>query len=307
MVVVTGGAGFIGAHTVRLLVRQGATVRVLDDLSAGDVSRLDGLGVELIEGSITDPDAVARAMVGARYVIHLAALVSVPASMADPVAFHDTNVGGFLTVLEGARAAGVERVVYASSCAVYGSLPGLPKGEGAALAPESPYAATKLANEAYASAWTAMGLSCVGLRYFNVFGPGQDPSGPYGAVIPTFVERAARGEALRVDGDGSQGRDFVSVRDVAAANVLACSAPDVGGLVFNVGTGSMLTIKHLADRIAAAFDGAVRVEHGPAREGDVHLSCADVAQAKARLGFVASMDFDDALDETIDALRGRQI
>ncbi|MCB9679946.1 MAG: NAD-dependent epimerase/dehydratase family protein [Alphaproteobacteria bacterium] len=303
MILVTGGAGFIGAHTVAHLVGAGHAVRVLDDLSTGRASRLDGLGVELVEGDVTDDDAVSDAIVGVSHVIHLAARVSVPESVADPAAYHATNTGGLLTVLTHARAAGVARVVYASSCAVYGSLPGLPKSEDDPVAPESPYAATKLANEAYGRAWAALGLSTVGLRYFNVFGPGQDPRGPYGAVIPTFVSRALAGQPLVIHGDGTQGRDFVAVADVARANACAALAPSgagVDGAVVNIGTGTMLSVGALAARVADLVPGTT-VVHGPARVGDVHLSCGDVRRAAERLGWTATADFDAALDATLRA------
>lgn len=300
MYLVTGGAGFIGHHTVRALRAEGHPVRVLDDLSTGDRSRLEGLGVELLVGSITDGPAVAEAMRGVERVIHLAAKVSVPDSWARPAVYDHTNVHGFVQVLAAAKAAGVAQVAYASSCAVYGSLPGLPKAEDAPLQPESPYAATKAANESYAAAWSAAGgLDVVGLRYFNVFGPGQDPSGPYGAVIPTFVELALAGRTLTIHGDGEQGRDFVPVSEVVRANLAAVRTPGVGGRVFNVGAGRMLTINQLADAVAAVLGRPVAREHGPARQGDVRFSRADVQAAAEALDWRAEADFEAALDETV--------
>lgn len=297
MILVTGGAGFIGSHTVDRLVALGRDVRVLDDLSSGRAERLPA-GVDLQVGCVTDPEAVAAAMDGVDAVLHLAAMVSVPASFDDPARCHDHNTGGLLQILRAATTAGVRRVAYASSCAVYGSLPGLPKREDGPVQPESPYAATKLANEAYASAWAREGLTTVGLRYFNVFGPRQDPSGPYGAVIPVFVQRALAGQPLGVHGDGQQGRDFVSVLDVAAANVAALDAEVERAEVVNVGTGDMLTIAELAGRVRSLV-ADVPVVHGPARVGDVRESCADVSRASARLGWSASEDFGAALDATI--------
>lgn len=299
-VFVTGGAGFIGSHTVRRLRAGGHDVVVYDDLSAGRRERLDGLGAPLVVGSVTDRDAVQAAIGGCDAVLHLAARVSVPASWADPADFEAVNVGGFRVVLEAARQAGVRRVVVASSCAVYGSLPGLPKREGDALAPESPYAASKLANEAYASAWSrAGGLEVVALRYFNVFGPGQDPAGPYGAVVPRFVQAALRGEALEVHGDGEQGRDFVAVTDVAAANEAALTAPGVGGRVFNVGGGRMQTINGLAELVGRTVGRPVQRVYGPARPGDVRFSQADVRAAAEALGWAPQADADRALAETV--------
>lgn len=295
MILVTGGAGFIGSHTVVALETQGARVRVLDDLSTGRRENLEGTGAELLVGSITDPETVRQAMQDVTHVVHLAARISVPESCADPVGYHAVNGGGFVTVAQAARAAGVQRLVYATSCAVYGSLPGLPKREVDPVAPESPYASSKLANEAFASSFTALGLGCVGLRYFNVFGPRQDPGGPYGAVIPRFVERALRGEALTIFGDGEQGRDFVSVKDVARANVAGLQGKPG---VYNIGTGRMLTVNALAARVRSIV-GDVAVHHLGEREGDVRLSCADVGAARVGLGWSASEVFEDALDETI--------
>lgn len=273
-------------------------MRVLDNLSTGFVENLCGVDVELQEGSICDRDAVAKAMAGVRHVVHLAARISVPASVADPLGYDETNVRGFLHVLEAARAEGVERVVYASSCAVYGSLPGLPKTERSPLAPESPYASSKLSNEAYGVAYArTMGVPTVGLRYFNVFGPRQDPSGPYGAVIPKFVEWALAGKPLVVFGDGEQGRDFIHVHDVARANLLATTAEGAAGGVFNIGTGRMLTINRLTEAVRDEV-GAIEVQHEPERAGDVRHSRAD-ASAAAAWGFEATEDFDAGLAATV--------
>lgn len=296
---VTGGAGFIGHHTVRRLVGDGHAVRVLDDLSTGRRERLDGLDVDWHLGSITDPATVASAMEGVTHVLHLAARVSVPESFADPLAYDAVNVRGFLHVALACAASGA-RLVYASSCAVYGSRPGLPKSEDDPLQPESPYAATKLANEAYAAALAPRGLDSVGLRYFNVFGPGQDPEGPYGAVLPKFVSRALAGAPLGIHGDGQQGRDFVAVEDVARANVAALAADTPGALVCNVGTGRMLSIGQLADVVEAEV-AAVGRTHGPAREGDVRFSRADVSRARRALGWEATADFGEALAATVRA------
>ncbi len=299
MFLVTGGAGFIGSHTVRQLLQQGHAVRVLDNLSTGSRSNLEGLDVELMVGSIERDADVERALVGVERVIHLAARISVPESVGDPLAYDLTNVHGHLRVLTLAAEAGVRRVVYASSCAVYGSVPGLPKREESPLAPESPYAASKAANELYAAAVQAsMGLEAVGLRYFNVFGRGQDPSGPYGAVIPLFASWALAGKPLLVHGDGEQGRDFVHVSDVARANVLAAVAPEVAGGVFNIGGGRMTTVNQVAAAIRVVVGDQVVVEHGPARAGDVRLSMADISAAST-WGWRPTVDFDQALLDTV--------
>ncbi|HMV65645.1 MAG TPA: NAD-dependent epimerase/dehydratase family protein, partial [Myxococcota bacterium] len=259
---------------------------------------------ELQVGSVEDADAVERALVGVDRVIHLAARASVPESWRDPRTSERVNVGGFVEVLRASSAAGVRRVVYASSCAVYGSLPGLPKREGDRLAPESPYAAGKLADEAFASAWSRA-VDVVGLRYFNVFGPEQDPHGPYGAVIPRFVDMALRGAPLTVHGDGEQGRDFVSVHDVVRANLAASEAPGVSGRVVNVGGGRMLTINELARVVASEVGIALRRIDEPAREGDVRHSLADIGLARDLLGWEPSVDFGEALAETVRWFRAR--
>ncbi len=296
---VTGGAGFIGSHTAALLCAGGHHVRVLDDLSSGHRSNLDGLAAELVQGCITDAPLVESVVAGCDFVIHLAARPSVPGSCDDPVTYDRVNVHGTVTVLEAARRAGVRQVALASSSAVYGSSPEVPKRESMPLAAESPYAAAKAANELYAQTYSrTLGLPVVALRYFNVFGPRQDPNGPYAAVIPKFVERALRGEPLLVFGDGTQSRDFVSVSDVARANLLAATAPGMGGHVFNIGTGRQTTINQLAAwvRQHVADTG---VEHRPARAGDVAVSVADVAAAARELGWTPSADFEAAMATTI--------
>ncbi len=301
MWLVTGGAGFIGSHTVELLRKKGHSVRVLDNLSTGSRDNLEGLDVELMVGSIEDPDAVARAMKGVERVVHLAARISVPESVESPLLYDATNVHGTLQVLEGARRAGVQRVSLASSCAIYGSLPGLPKLETSPIHCESPYAANKAANEMYARSYSeTMGLEVVALRYFNVFGPRQDPAGPYGAVIPKFVEWALAGQTLTIFGDGEQGRDFVSVRDVARANVMAASGDAGAGEVFNVGGGRMMTINQLAAQVSAAVPHEVSFRHEAPRPGDVRASMASVDKASEILGWKPEADFDAALAETVE-------
>jgi len=303
MYLVTGGAGFIGSHTVDLLLSQGHRVRVLDNLSTGFRTNVDESRVELVVGDICDPDAVAKAMVGVERVIHLAARISVPDSIEDPLGYDATNVHGTLKVMQAARAAGVKRMAFASSCAVYGCLPGLPKSEADQLSPESPYAATKLCNENYARSYSvSMGLECVGLRYFNVYGPRQDANGPYGAVIPTFVQRALRGQTLTIYGDGEQGRDFVNVRDVARANVAATVAPGAAGEVFNVGGGRMMSINDLANAVRDVV-GEIQVEHAAPRIGEVRFSQADISKAQRLLDWSPQAEFDSALRETVSYFR----
>ncbi len=303
MFLVTGGAGFIGSHTVALLLEEGHRVRVIDDLSSGHLQNLDGFDVEFIKGSVSDPRAVAEAMNGCSNVIHLAANPSVPGSCEDPVAYDTTNVHGTVVVFEAARREGVAQVAYASSSAVYGSSEEIPKRETMRVAAESPYAAAKAADELYAQSYSrTLGLPCVGLRYFNVFGPRQDPNGPYAAVIPKFVERALKGQPLLVFGDGDQGRDFVHVSDVARANVRAATCACTGGKVYNIGAGSMTTVNQLV-RYVQSTVAEVPVEFRAERAGDVRFSVADISEAGADLDWTPQADFDAGMAETIDWYR----
>ena len=310
MYLVTGGAGFIGSHTVDALIGGGRSVRVLDDLSTGQRSHLLGKPVDLVLGDICDPVVVAQAMQGCTHVIHLAAKVSVPDSCADPLGYHQTNERGALVVLEAARDAGVRRVVLASSCSVYGSILS-PEGimrEGDPLAPESPYAASKACNEMHAVGYTrSLGLSCTALRYFNVFGTRQDAHGAYGAVIPRFVEAALEGRDLTVYGDGEQGRDFVSVRDIARANVMASRERRASGRVYNIGTQRMLTVNHLAKVVLEVVGSSSKVVHVDPRPGDVRFACSDSALAHRELGWRAQENFEVALCRTVEWFRDRAL
>lgn len=300
MFLVTGGAGFIGSFAVDHLLAQGIPVRVLDDLSTGRGENLAGSAASLIHGDATDPATLRAAMSGCEAVIHLAARISVPDSCRDPHGYALANDAGTVAVFEAARQLGVRRVVYASTCAVYGSTPELPKRETDALVPESPYAASKAAAEMYAQAYTrTLGLGCVGLRFFNVYGPRQDPAGAYAAAIPKFIERAAAGEPLVVFGDGEQGRDFVHVRDVARAIALAATVPGAAGRVFNIGGGRMRTINEIARLIIAQTNGRSAVERRPARDGDVRFSLADISLAAGILGWRPVEDFDAGMAETV--------
>ena len=303
---VTGGAGFIGSHLVEALLGLGQEVVVLDDLSSGYLANLDdvrarvGSGaatrLRFVDGDLRDAATVAAAAAGVRVVLHHAAQVSVPRSIEDPVTSHQVNVTGFLHVLEAARAVGA-RVVYAASSASYGDDPADVKVEDRLGRPLSLYAATKTANEAYAAAYgQAYGLETVGLRYFNVFGPRQDPRGAYAAVIPAWIAALARGERCTVHGDGLTTRDFCHVANVAGANLLAAttaSADALGG-VFNVGTGKRTTLLELHDALLAALREArpevaagldAEPAFGPFRPGDVRHSCADITRARERLGY----------------------
>ena len=305
---VTGGAGFIGSNLVAALIDDEREVRVLDDLSSGRRENLGSLpvgSVELIEASILDPVALARAVDGVERVVHLAAIASVEQSMSDPLGTHAVNATGTLCVLEAARVAGVARVVCASSAAVYGEDPTLPKQEAQPPAPRSPYAAAKLAGEAYARAYSeTLGLEVVSLRFFNVYGPLQDPASPYSAAIPIFVDRLLRGLPPIIFGDGRQTRDFVFVGDVVRALRLACSTPGVAGQVINVASGVRTGLLAVLDGIAAALDVTAAPIHEAPRPGDLRDSVADVSRARALLGFEAEVELRDGLSRTVAWLRG---
>jgi nucleoside-diphosphate-sugar epimerase len=299
---VTGGAGFIGSHLVDALVRRGALVRVLDNLSTGKLKNLDLCRdrIELIEGDIRDIDACRRACEGAALVFHQAALGSVPRSMADPSASIDVNVTGTANVLTAARDAKVRRVVYASSSSVYGDSEKLPKREGEEGLSLSPYALSKWMNEELGDMLTRVfGLETVGLRYFNVYGPRQDPSGPYAAVIPRFFEAFARGEAPEIYGDGEQCRDFTFVEDAVLANLLAAGAPSSAcGRAYNVGCGTSTTVRELALAIGRVMGVPLEPKHVPARAGDVMRSLASTEDAERALGFVARVPLEEGLRRT---------
>ncbi|MCO4745126.1 MAG: NAD-dependent epimerase/dehydratase family protein [Proteobacteria bacterium] len=300
---ITGGAGFIGSHTARAARSAGWAVRILDNLSTGSLDALDSLDVDFHRGDIRSDRDVDRAMKGVTHVVHLAARISVPESCEDPVGYDQVNVAGTVRVMQAARLAGCTAMVFASSAAVYGSDPKVPKTVTDRPQPESPYASQKLANEAYANAFASISpLRTIGLRYFNVFGPGQDPNGPYGAVIPSFVQAAVQGRDLTVHGDGLQTRDFVSVHDVAQANIAALQGPSG---VYNVGTGHGLSVKALADLVLSEVQSSSKLIHGPERLGDVRHSLSDIQHTTAALDWLPAQDFNRALTETIRYFRQR--
>jgi nucleoside-diphosphate-sugar epimerase len=288
-VLVTGGAGFIGSHLVEALVRLGASVRVLDDMTTGRRENLAPAGaIELIEGSILDRALVERSVRGCRFLFHHAALVSVPESVACPQRYHEVNATGTLTVLEAARQAAVERVVFAGSSSVYGDGSDSPSAETTAASPRSPYAATKLAAEGLVSAYSAaLDLDAVTLRYFNVFGPRQSAEGSYAAVVSAFARSIRAGSAPTIFGDGEQSRDFTFVANVVHANLLAArSAGATRGAVMNVGSGRRTTVSELA-RLMAAIAGLPDLVplHAAPRAGDVRHSVADLSRVRAALGY----------------------
>jgi len=300
-VLVTGGSGFIGSHLVEYFQGK-AAVRVLDDLSSGFRANLLGFDCEFIEGSILDREAVRAAMRDIDYVFHLAAMISVPESVANPVGCANTNTIGTLIVLEEAARAGVKKLSLSSSAAIYGNGPGVPKQEQMFPEPASPYAISKLDGEYYCQLFTEGGrLQTVALRYFNVFGPRQNPGSAYAAAVPIFIHRALRDEAITIHGDGEQTRDFISVRDVARANAFFVTESAATG-VFNVARGGALSIRHLAERIVSLTGSRSEIVHGPARVGDVRHSTASLDKANAA-GFFPEVDFDTALRETIESCK----
>ena len=300
---VTGGAGFIGSHLSRALMEHGARVRVLDDLSTGHRRNLVS-GVEFVEGSVSDGAAVGRAVAGCRFVFHLAAMVSVPQSVAEPERCVMSNIVGTQRVLSAAGAAGVQRVVLATTCAVYGDQPSLPSLETDPTMCCSPYAASKLAGEALCQAFARNGgPSTACLRFFNVYGPGQDPKSAYAAVISAFGAALREGRTPVIYGDGEQSRDFVYVGDVVRANILAATAPEgLRGEVFNVGTGVRTSLLELLALMASIAGRAARADHKEPRAGDVRHAQADISRIRARLGYEPATRIEVGLRRTIEAM-----
>lgn len=300
---VTGGAGFIGSHLADALLKGGAEVVVLDNLSTGRRDNLANAGdrIHWIEGDIRDRETLDRAVAGCDTVFHQAAVVSVPKTVDDPVTSAQVNEIGTLNVLEAARAAGVRRVVLASSSAIYGDDPTVPKTEAMAALPRSPYAVQKRVGEHYARLYTELyGLSTVCLRYFNVFGPRQDPGSPYSGVISIFMSRAVDGQPPLIHGDGEQYRDFIYVTDVVRANLLAATRPGIGGTVFNIGTGRSVSINRLWDLVCDLTGRRLDPAYGPTRAGDIRESVADVAAAADGLEFTPEHAFQAGLTATFD-------
>jgi UDP-glucose 4-epimerase len=311
-VCVTGAAGFIGGHIVAALLEKGHEVMGLDDFSSGKRENAALLSrnsaFSLVEGSIADPAAVRRAIEGAKYVFHLAAIPSVPLSMAEPERTNDVNVGGTVNVLQAARANGAERVVLACSCAAYGDGPEQPKHERLIPLPMSPYAAQKIACELYAQTYTrAYGLPCVALRFFNVYGPRQDPKSEYAAAIPRFATRLLAGQRPIVFGDGLQTRDFVHVSDIVRANLLASTSEKAPGEVINVASGRSVSLVELIGTLKQVIGGeALRLEidHQAPRAGDLRESSADIAKARAVLGYEPKVQLAEGLSGVVDFFKG---
>ncbi len=303
---VTGGAGFIGSNLVRALLHRGDRVRVLDDLSTGHRDNLRGLGsgCDVLVGSVDDPSALRKALEGVDHVVHLAAVISVPYSIEHPEQTRRINDLGTRAVLDEARRAGAKRVVISSSCAVYGENQEMPLHEDASPDPRSPYAETKLAGEQHVrECYAVHGQETVALRYFNVFGPRQDPESPYAAVVPLFIRAFLRGEGVALYGDGLQTRDFCFVEDVVRANLLACDAPGIAGRVFNVGTGVPTSLQDLLGELQVLFGESIDVRPDPPRAGDLRHSQADVGRACGTLGFRAETSLRAGLERTIQWYR----
>jgi nucleoside-diphosphate-sugar epimerase len=301
---VTGGGGFIGSHLVRRLLREGHSVRVLDNFATGRRENLEQVlgDVELIEGDLQSYERVHNAVRGCELAFHLGALPSVPRSIQDPLTSNATNVVGTLNVLLAARDEGVRRVVYASSSSTYGASTELPKREEMPALPIAPYAVSKLAAEGYCRAFHHVyGLETVALRYFNVFGPGQDPQSQYAAVIPNFITAALEDRGPTVHGDGEQSRDFTYVDNAVDANLLAADAPDAAGEAFNVACGERISLNEIVKRIGALSGKELEAIHTDPRPGDVRHSLADISKAREVLGYDPAIDFDEGLRRTFAA------
>jgi nucleoside-diphosphate-sugar epimerase len=304
---VTGGAGFIGAHLVDRLVEEGWSVRVLDDFSSGRQENLEcarGRGVEVVCGDVRDPEAVAKAVEGVDVVFHQAAIPSVPRSVSDPLTTHSVNVGGTVQVLESARRAGVRRVIHASSSSVYGDSNALPRHEDMPADPRSPYALQKHSGELYCRLYTELhGLETVSLRYFNVFGTRQDPRSAYAAVVPRFLCAALAGRPATIYGDGEQTRDFTFVADAVRANLLAADAPRAVGAVVNVGSGIRTPLNALWDHIREMIGTGLVARYEAARPGEVRDSLADLSRAGELLGYRNPVDLREGLRRTVAGFR----
>lgn len=309
--IVTGGAGFIGSHIAERLLRDGQRVRIVDNFSTGraeTIAYLESLGgdLQVHQVSITDADALAPIFAGVDTVYHHAALASVPHSIREPLESHEHCATGTLNVLVAARDAGVRRVVYAASAAAYGNVEGEITTEARPSAPISPYGAAKLAAEHYCQAFTySYGLETVCLRYFNVFGPRQDPKSQYAAVIPLFISAMLRGEAPTVFGDGLQSRDFTYVDNVVQGNLLAARAPDAVGQVMNLATGQSVTLLYLIERLNVLLGTEMQPNHAPARPGDIRESRASIARAAELMGYAPVVDFETGLARTLAYYRGQ--
>jgi nucleoside-diphosphate-sugar epimerase len=306
---VTGGAGFIGSNTVDELVRRGHSVVVLDDISSGKEDNLAEIRnkITFIKGSITDIEVVRKAMHEAEYVLHLAAKTSVPRSVKDPIETNKINIDGTLNVLVAAKELKVKRVVFAASSSAYGETPTLPKVETMQPEPISPYGVTKYVGELYGQAFgRCYGLENVALRYFNIFGPRQDPSSPYSGVLAKFCSAFLEDAQPVVFGDGEQTRDFTYVENAVQANLLACEAPSVSGKVFNVGVGGRVSLNEVVRVLGKISGKTLETKYEPPRDGDIRDSQADITQAKELLGYEPQVSFEEGLSRTYEWYRATQ-
>lgn len=306
---VTGGAGFIGSHLVEELRRRGERVRVVDNLVTGKRVNLSHTpDLEVIEGDLAELDTALNAVRGMDYVLHQAAIPSVPRSVSDPIASNRANITATLNVLVAARDAGVKRVVYAGSSSAYGDTPTLPKREDMPARPLSPYALQKLVGEQYAQMFTALyGLETVTIRYFNVFGPRQDPSSPYSGVISLFISALIDGRRPTIYGDGGHTRDFTYVANVVDGVLRACTAPNVAGQVINVATGGRVSLNELFRTLRDLTGSQVEPIYADPRPGDVRDSQADISRARDLLGYTPTIDFEESLRRTLDWYRTQRI
>jgi len=306
---VTGGAGFIGSNTVDELVRRGHSVVVLDDLSSGKEENLaeSRNKITFIKGSITDIEVVRKAMHEAEFVLHLAARTSVPRSVKDPIETNRINIDGTLNVLLAAKEMKVKRLVFSASSSAYGETPTLPKIETMQPLPISPYGVTKYAGELYAQTFgRCYGLENVSLRYFNIFGPRQDPGSPYSGVLAKFCSSFLEDTHPVIFGDGEQTRDFTYVDNAVQANLLACEAPNVSGKVFNVGCGGRISLNEVLNALRKIAGKSLEAKYEPPREGDIRDSQADISQAREFLGYDPKIDFEEGLKRTLDWYRSTQ-
>ncbi len=301
---VTGGAGFIGSNLVEhLLSKNARRVRILDDFSTGRRKNIAPFGdrIEVLEGDLRDPSAVRNAVEGIDYVLHQGAIPSVPRSVDDPLLTTEVNIGGTVNILTYSARAGVKRVVFASSSSVYGDTPELPKHEDMPLRTLSPYAASKGAGELYCRSFSeVMGMEAVCLRYFNIFGPRQDPASQYAAAIPRFVAAILKDQPVPIYGDGLQTRDFTYIDNVVHANLAACFADGVAGRSYNIGCGERITVLELAQGLADVLGKELRVEHLPPRPGDVRDSLASIERSRDELGYRPMVKLREGLKRTVD-------
>lgn len=308
-VLVTGGAGFIGSNLSKTLIEKGFSVRILDSLITGKKGNLSGLeGAEMIEGDMRNMETVRKAVEGAHCIFHQAALPSVPRSVKDPVLSNDINIGGTLNMLVAAAEAGVRKFVYAASSSAYGESEKLPKVETMIPAPMSPYAVSKLAGEYYCQVFHKIhGIEAVSLRYFNVFGPNQDPTSQYSAVIPKFITSMMRGERPTIYGDGTQTRDFTFVEDVVHANILAMENSDkAAGKTVNISRGERISINRLVDMLNDIMGTSIEAEHLDERKGDIKHSLADISLAGKLLSYSPKFTLKDGLKKTVEFYGSKQ-